>query len=104
MAKVKNPLNSLEASGPLGASIRYARQRGQDRAVARQRGTAARSPGQNRQGSIISEGARLWMTVAGKGPETRYQTYIANLSNEDWFFWDGAILLEWSYDQLLVAN
>ena len=104
MAKVKNPLWSLRASGKITDTHRYARSRGQDRCVYRKTGQATAGLPQRRQASIISEGARLWGRRDSKGPEETYREYVAGISANNWYFMTDAILLEWDANTLMPAD
>ena len=104
MAKVRNPLWSVEASGRFGGNLRYARARGQSRALRNRTDGAVRAIGQRRQASIIGEAGRLWTTRAGRGPEATYREYVAAVSGLNWYFMTGDILLEWNADTLMPAN
>ena len=102
MAKLEGPLWSLDATGRLGDTIRYARFRGLHRAKVKNPPDAARGLRQRRQAAIISEGARLWRQPGSRGPEPTYQDYVGGLSREGWYFYLDAVLMEWSDEQLLV--
>ena len=104
MAKVKNPLWSVAASGKIGRSHRYVRSRQTNKCVSRRTGQATAGLGQRRQSSIISEGARLWGTREGRGPEATYREYVAGISANNWYFMVDAVLLEWDIDTLMPAN
>ena len=104
MAKVKNPLFSVQASGKIGGNHRFARSRSQDRCLNRRTGQATAGLGQRRQASVISEGARIWNTRDGRGPEPSYREYVSGISADNWYFMTDAVLLEWDANTLMPAN
>ena len=104
MARLKNPLHSLDASGKLGPGIRYASSRGMARGIAKRGKGGTAGLGQQRQSSIISEAGRLWRTRSGAGPEATYQEYVGNISRNNWYFMTGAVLLEWNAETMMVAE
>ena len=103
MAKVTHPLHSISATGKLGGGLRYAKSRGQARAIAKRSSGATESIGQQRQSAIIAEAGRLWRREDSTGPEFRYQEYVGNISRADWFFWFDAVLLSYDDNQLLTV-
>lgn len=104
MAKVKFPLHSFRATGGIAQSVYYNRLMGVDRATKKRAAGSSRQLPQRRQATLVSEAARLWNSPESRGPEPVYQDYIGAVSRENWFFATDAILLEWSYEQLMPAR
>lgn len=104
MAKVRNPLYSITASGKFGSNVRYARSRGVDRALRNRTGNATSGIQQRRQASVIAENGRLWKTRGGQELDATYQDSVAAVSALNWFFVSKDILLEWDINTLMAAN
>jgi len=104
MAKVKSPLKSIRASGGIAGAVYFAHLVGRDRATKKRDAGSSKQLPQRRQATLVSEAARLWNVPESRGPETVYQEYIGAVSRENWFFANDAVLLEWSYDQLMPAR
>lgn len=104
MAKLINPLFSRRASGPIKSTQIYGRSRGLNtgRATARRRNSI---PLQIlRSQAIISQNANVWNTRYKEEVLVSYQEFTAESVALDSFFWTDAVLLDFTYLNMMVIG